>query len=259
MNFAKDLDCGDFMLGEGLYAKALQNLEKANLARSKRRDDLDQCPATAITVLRRVMLLLKAGLKYKSILLLGDDDLLSVALSVTDIPCQIVVVDLDPTLLEIIKQNTDSSKVRVFLWDLRKPLPSDFIGQYDMIFTDPPYTLAGQLTFLEGAVSALRCGKGSSLFFCASRFYLRDNRLEFIFDFLRKSSLEHMETHEDFNEYVAPPDVLKDIKRRYPRSEATTFHSTLFCYASGSQTIRRGHRQQESVNIYSYDNDNASS
>src|SRR6266699_594394 len=59
----------------------------------RRRDDLDQCPANIITTLRRLRLLLECeSIKYRSVLLLGDDDLLSLALSTLELPGNITVV-----------------------------------------------------------------------------------------------------------------------------------------------------------------------
>ena len=125
---SNDIIPGDFLSGESSsyheeLLAAFHGLKRANKNRVKRRDDLDQCPATIATVLRRLMLFMREDIKHKSILLLGDDDLVSVALSAANVPCQITVVDFDDALLELIASNTDSSRTRTFLWDLRKPLP----------------------------------------------------------------------------------------------------------------------------------------
>jgi predicted methyltransferase len=205
------------------------------------------------------MLILQEDIEHKSILLLGDDDLMSIALSAANVTCQITVVDFDEALLELIASNTDSSRARTFLWDLRKPLPLSFEKQYDFVLTDPPYTIDGQLTFLRQAILALRPAGNSTLLFCASRLYLCENRLQEIFAFLANSSLRCAEAYENFNEYEAPPDVLQDMRRLDPESMATTFHSTLFRYIAGSTPIRLAAINPIPGNIYSYDQNNVTS
>ena len=122
--------------------------------------------------------------------------------------------------------------------------------------TDPPYTVDGQLAFLRQAILALRPAGNSTLLFCASRLYLRENRLQEILDFLVDCSLRCAEAYENFNEYEAPPDVLQDMKRLDPQSAATTFHSTLFRYIVDSTPIRLAAINPIPGNIYSYDQNN---
>lgn len=242
-----------------VITRAMTKLQGVVIERPKRRDDLDQCHATITTVLKRMFLLLQNGLENKSVLLLGDDDLLSVALSVYDVPFQVTVVDIDSELLRTIKRNSDQLKIKIFQWDLRNDLPADFTARYDMVFTDPPYTLRGQLAFLRSAILALRCKRGSSLFFCASRLYLNESQLDSISHFLRNASLQHERTFEDFNEYEVPPDVLEDIKRRRLDSRDMDFRSTLFQYVAGSLPIRPHHLEEDLSDIYSYDSHNVAS
>src|SRR5262245_25879183 len=60
------------------------------------RIDLDQCPATTATVLDRARLL---GRRDTDLLLLGDDDLLTIVLAKTRARKRIVVLDADDALL----------------------------------------------------------------------------------------------------------------------------------------------------------------
>src|SRR5262249_33186609 len=99
--------------------------------RSTRRDDLDQCPATIQTTLRRLALLMTmSGLERRRVLLLGDDDLLSVALVAAGVSACITVVDLDHSLLSLIAGWTKPAVVQLVHHDLRFGLPDTMAGSY---------------------------------------------------------------------------------------------------------------------------------
>src|ERR1700736_6623789 len=84
------------------------------------RTDLDQCPATAGTVFRRLRLLARRPL---DILLLGDDDLLGLGLALRGARRRVAVLDADRTLLELIQRAAPDSAIELFPHDLRRGLP----------------------------------------------------------------------------------------------------------------------------------------
>ncbi len=103
----------------------------------------------------------------RRILLLGDDDLISVALLrfVRDLGGtieELVVVDVDSRLLEFIAGRLEDAPFpfRCVELDVRE-MP---VGRFDTVVTDPPYTAAGAKLFLEHAVDSLT-GPGSQIFF----------------------------------------------------------------------------------------------
>ena len=49
--------------------------------------------------------------------------------------------------------------------DLREPLPAELSGGFDVVVTDPPYTVAGAELFLSRAVAALAPQPGRHMFF----------------------------------------------------------------------------------------------
>lgn len=196
---------------------------------SCRRDDLDQCPATIRTTLRRLALLMSVSrLEGGRVLLLGDDDLLSVAIAAAGLSARVTVVDLDRSLLSRIARWTKTGTVEVRHHDLRLGLPETMDGGYDMVFTDPPYTPAGQLLFTRVGLTALRRVKSSSLFLCASRLYLGPEQIGMIIDAAGRAGLRLIRVAEDFNEYRSPPDVVEDIRQRRLQRKASHFYSSLF-------------------------------
>jgi len=137
--------------------------------------ELDQTHCTVTTKLSRVLRLHAAhALAGQRILLLGDDDLISVALAQfaawsgnPRLIRRLTVIDADADVLDWIGQQTGGTDVPVELvhFDLREPLPPPLAGSFDVAMTDPPYTVAGAELFLSRAVSGLAPQPGRHVFF----------------------------------------------------------------------------------------------
>jgi predicted methyltransferase len=166
--------------GRGVAIPAEASPLRAELARlaagaPRAKVDLDQTHCTVDTKLRRVLRMHDAGaLAGQRVILLGDDDLISLAIAafaarpgVTARPARLVVLDCDPDLLGYLAGQTAASQLPVELveHDLRQPLPAGLAGGFDVACTDPPYTTAGAELFLSRAVSALAAGAGRHVFF----------------------------------------------------------------------------------------------
>jgi N4-bis(aminopropyl)spermidine synthase len=150
-------------------------LEQAAAGAPAARVELDQTHCTVTTKIARVLALHEArALAGQRILLLGDDDLTSVAIAQfaawARSPAMIrrlAVVDTDPDVLDWIGKQVAGTQVRADLirHDLRAPLPGGLAGAFDVVATDPPYTVAGAELFLSRAVSALEPVAGGHVFF----------------------------------------------------------------------------------------------
>jgi predicted methyltransferase len=138
------------------------------------RVELDQVHCTVETKLRRVLAMDEAGaLDGRRIVLLGDDDLTSVALSILArqhgigaAVRELVVVDVDPRLVEFLTRTLRDAPfaVECLVRDLREPLPDRLRGRADTVFTDPPYTNRGAALFLSRAVEATAGRTGRDVF-----------------------------------------------------------------------------------------------
>jgi predicted methyltransferase len=153
-------------------------LTAAAQAAPEAKPELDQTHCTVGTKIARVLAMHEAGaLAGTRILLLGDDDLVSVAIarftglheaaSLAGRVRQLTVVDTDQDVLDCIAAQTAGSglDIRLVRHDLRQPLPADLMGGFDVACTDPPYTVAGAELFLSRAVAALAPGGGQHVFF----------------------------------------------------------------------------------------------
>jgi predicted methyltransferase len=165
--------------GHGLLVPAvLQPVAQRLAARHDRvpRADvtLDQSHCTVATKLRRVALLLSLDiLPADSLLLLGDDDLMSLAIAEAGVALgrplvrRLAVVDVSAELLDFIHDGLPEQPTHVDLvrHDLREPLPRRLRGRFPAAMTDPPYTAAGARLFLSRAVEGLLPGPGRSIAF----------------------------------------------------------------------------------------------
>lgn len=131
--------------------------------RPKPKRNLDQFYAKLSTVEKRVEYLSKLkDFKEKEVLLLGDDDLLSLALSYYYPQKKVTVVDIDDEILNFIREVSEriGSKIEIFKHDLRNPLPKDKFKNFQIIFFDPPYTPLAFKTWLQRALeSCMGSGK----------------------------------------------------------------------------------------------------
>jgi len=156
---------------DGLTARLQQAADGAPNARP----ELDQTHCTVATKISRVLRMHEArALAGQRILLLGDDDLIAVAIALFGawlgrpaVIRRLAVVDTDAEVLDWIGRQTADTGVEVELVrrDLREPLPAALTGGFDVVETDPPYTVAGAELFLSRAVSALAPEPGRHVFF----------------------------------------------------------------------------------------------
>ncbi len=139
------------------------------------RSELDQSHCTVATKINRVLRLHEArALAGQRILLLGDDDLISVAIAEfaawmgsPAVIRRLTVVDTDADVLDWAGRQVASTGVAAEMvrHDLRRPLPDSLAGRFDVVVTDPPYTVAGAELFLSRAVHALAPEPGRHVFF----------------------------------------------------------------------------------------------
>jgi N4-bis(aminopropyl)spermidine synthase len=205
------------------------------------RFELDQCHCTVETKLRRVLALHEAdALVGRRILLLGDDDLTSLAIDrfvrrygSGSTVARLDVVDVDPAIVRFVRlEHSGSPPARAYGHDLREPLPQRLRCAYDTVVTDPPYTIAAAELFLSRAVEAL-AGPGGDVFFCfGSR---RPDASYRVQQLIAELGLEIRRLTRDFNEYVGA-GVLGGTSQLYHlratrnlrRATAAPFHGPLY-------------------------------
>ena len=151
----------------GQFAKIVARAPAADVS-------IDQAPCTPETAICRALLMLQAGaLEGKRVLLLGDDDSVSIAIGLVgralvqgDLTRGVVAVDVDERWLSFLREaaGAEGLSLMAVRHDLRRPLPDSLKGSFDVVETDPPYTLEGVRLFLGRAAEAMTATAGGQCF-----------------------------------------------------------------------------------------------
>ncbi len=134
--------------------------KKFDLAPSEAKREYDQWFATANSSVEKVQVMQEKGaIKGKHILLLGDDDLLSIVLGLMNLEySSVTVVDIDDDILNKIAgiaKEYSLKNIYTQKYDARTEVPTSLIKKFDVVVTDPPYTKFGIALFLNKALEFL--------------------------------------------------------------------------------------------------------
>ncbi|MFL2804339.1 MAG: bis-aminopropyl spermidine synthase family protein [Dehalococcoidia bacterium] len=152
-----------------LFENLIPDLEKMCLNRPSYNSKIDQSHVTVETTLKRVQYLIKNdAFEGRDILILGDDDLTSLAILLCMqkyqiFPKQISVVDIDDRILDFIGNHYMHSHIKPKLVhsDLSDGIDQDLLNKHDVFITDPPYTVDGFKLFISNAVKSLKNTSGN--------------------------------------------------------------------------------------------------
>ncbi|MCY3620375.1 MAG: bis-aminopropyl spermidine synthase family protein [Gammaproteobacteria bacterium] len=123
---------------------------------------LDHVPATTETLWRRAAYMHSTfNLRDAAVLIVGDQDMTSIALALISPSTDIVVVDIDERLLSFIHsaRHALGLRIRPVFSDLRIAFPRSLLQHCHLAFADPPYTEEGLRLFLQRAVQSLVKGE----------------------------------------------------------------------------------------------------
>lgn len=158
------------------YHPVLHALERLWEGRPEVDVRLDQSYALPASNLRRCLYALDRGaLLGKRVLFLGDDDAGSIAVALLarelGSRARVTALDIDTRVLEYLHASAEAEglDVRLVEHDARQPLPPELLGEYDTVFTDPPYTLPALELFLSRALQAVGEEGGKHVFLSFGR------------------------------------------------------------------------------------------
>lgn len=179
--------------------------------------DYDQGYATCASVLKRVRLLDdRHDLEGSKILVLGDDDLTSVALALTGKPSEIAVLEIDERIVDFVNQaelGDGLPSPKAFRYDIRQDLPKDFVKHFDVCVTDPLETKSGFSMFLKRVCDSLK-GKGSVLLTCITDVECPRPRQHLFQKYMNQSGFVITDIIANAQRYVLPDDSF--ILREFP-------------------------------------------
>ena len=144
-------------------ANALKELRLIELSRPRSKREFDQFRALPETVVQKVEMMYRNGeLEGRKIILIGDDDLVSVAVGLTGLAKRVTTLDIDKDLLSLIQAlNTKyAMNIETVHYDAKKRLPDELKSKYDVAVTDPPYTPNGIALFVSRSVECIERSNG---------------------------------------------------------------------------------------------------
>ncbi len=156
--------------GRGLVEDAfgvLEDYKKISSMRPKPTSDYDQGYIKEEDVMRRIAFIYERGdLEGMDILVVGDDDLISIGMALTGLPNRIVVLEIDDRLIQFINKVAGERNLNIVAqkFDVRYDIDEELRGKFDVFITDPVETIDGITLFLSRAASGLK-GKGCSGYF----------------------------------------------------------------------------------------------
>jgi predicted methyltransferase len=121
--------------------------------------EFDQGSILEKDVIKRVEFIYERGdLLDSDILVIGDDDLISIALGLTKLPKKIYVLEIDKRLIDYIETHAHKLNlpIKTLQYDARNLLPKELINRFDIFITDPPETLKALKTFLSRGIQSLK-------------------------------------------------------------------------------------------------------
>ncbi|HDN79572.1 MAG: putative methyltransferase [Chloroflexi bacterium] len=199
--------------GRGITLAGLEKVEKRFKEIAKNRpeaiQDYDQGYILEdVTLLRVALMWQKGDLQGRELLVLGDDDLVSIAAGLTGVAARVTVLDIDDRLLEFIQDVSEQEKlgIEVIKHDLRYPLPENLQRAFDTFITDPTESLRGLKAFLGRSLSALK-GPGSAGYFGLTRREASLQKWQAIQRFLLERGAVITDILDDFNAYVNWPYI----------------------------------------------------
>lgn len=125
--------------------------------------EFDQGYVTPADTVARVLFMYQLGdIEGKEIILLGDDDLTSLALLVSGWPKRVTVLEIDERILAFIEKIATQKgwkNIDLVHYDARYPVSDELKRKFDVFLTDPVETIGGLRLFFSRCVEALR-GEG---------------------------------------------------------------------------------------------------
>ncbi len=157
--------------GRGISIDTLKDVYEKYMEIQKNRPEpireYDQGYITPSSAISRVAFAMENNdIQNKDIIVLGDDDLLSIAIALTGKAKRIKVLEIDDRIVEFIKNVGEKYDLNIDVekFDLREPLPEELVGSFDTFFCDPTETLAAFRAFVAKGIATLKSPRCAGYF-----------------------------------------------------------------------------------------------
>lgn len=200
------------------WQKILDDFKRLTRERPLPTSDYDQGFIRPEDTLKRAAFIYERGdLEDCEIFILGDDDLLSIALALIGLPKRIVVVEIDQRINDFIAKKTTEigyNNIEIHNYNVIDSLPEVFLKKFDIFVTDPVETQKGLKLFVSRCISTLK-GIGSTGYI---GFTHREASLQKWWDFQRfmlDSGFVITDILRDFTTYPEKENSWVDFYRTY--------------------------------------------
>lgn len=171
--------------------------------RPKSAIEYDQTPITEVDMLVRVGFMDQRGdIANKSILCMGDADLISIAIGLLGIAKEVVVIDVDARVIDFVNKvgKEHNLNIRAQRFDVRNGFPAELKDKFDVFVTDPVETLEGIKLFLSHGTVSLK-GEGSVCYFGLTTLEAGTKKWHHIQRMLLDMNYSITDIRRNFNEY----------------------------------------------------------
>jgi len=156
--------CGIGVKLQGFFLEVFKRFVEETKDRPLPKSDYDQGFVRPEDTVSRVAFMYERGdLEDQEIFILGDDDLLSVAIGLTGMAKRVTVVEIDERIVNFIRGFCERKGINWIVvreYNALKELPPEEKGKHDVFITDPVETFKGLKLFVGRCIEALK-GKGS--------------------------------------------------------------------------------------------------
>lgn len=190
----------------------------------------DQRPVTLETTINRVKYLLKKNDVYnKNIVMLGDDDLTSIALALTNVDCTVVALDIDERLIDFINSISKEYclNLKAYVFNALDEVPTEFLNKFDVLMTDPtperiPFTL-----FINDAIKLVK--NENSIIYTSIYSSAMSKTLD-LQKVITDMNLYITDIIPLFTEYQAIYHLYRDSDKEFMRKYNINFDSKSICF-----------------------------
>ncbi|HBT20801.1 MAG TPA: putative methyltransferase [Peptococcaceae bacterium] len=167
--------------------------------------DYDQGYVTEATSLACVSFAWQRGdIEGKEIIILGDDDLKSIAAALTGAPKRVLALDIDERLINFINEVAEREglkNLKAVRHDLREPLRDEWLKSFDTFMCDPPESIVGLKAFVGRGLVCLK-GPGSAGYFGLTHVEASMSKWAKVQRFLLDKGAVITDLRDDFSSYV---------------------------------------------------------
>lgn len=152
-------------------------------------------------VARLALMNVYGDLEGKRLLIIGDDDMLSIAAGLSGLPSKVTVLEADRRVVDFINSRSRELGlgVEAFQYNVKDPLPEWARGSYDVFSSEPLESFSGLRAFLSRGAAGL--SEGGVMYFGLSNYEANIRKWEYVQRMLVRMGFVITEVRPGFSRY----------------------------------------------------------